>query len=409
MNDKELKRLLAKQSAQVLPDDRVKDRIKRELNIAPDEESYALAHGGSAPARIKKRIILIAAAVVLATALCLGILLPVFNRSTPSVPGGLGKFDQILSTEDFYVFGAASVGSLLSAKSIVPSASAAQFSSKRSLSSYTSPAERSAESNAEIIETVNGYMALAESLLSEGNIAHTVPQTPANADDAEKYQFQTAISYSDLLGNSVTYILCYNEVRTGYEEEGKETETEYSIEGILRLGDGTNADEYEVRGSRESETDSDESESELQFTAYLGGKPYIRMEQEAEQEEGETEQKYSYTYYDTETGTSVERTVVEYEEEGGELELKMTVDKADGLRDELLFRNGTQKDTLLVRAAFGEAETVYITVYILEGRYHYEFSNGDEYDGDRHHDEDDDDDDEDDDGDRDDDDRDDDD
>ena len=53
MNDKELKRLLAKQSAQVLPDDRVKDRIKRELNIPrrqrarPDKKTNHFDRGGS--------------------------------------------------------------------------------------------------------------------------------------------------------------------------------------------------------------------------------------------------------------------------------------------------------------------------------------------------------------------------
>ena len=115
---KELKKLLAEQAPTVLPDERVKQNIRRELGYeAPAEREATYAHGGTAAVRGKKTLWIAVAAGLLAVALALGILLPVFLR-TPAphitLPGD--KFLDIKSTDDFYAYGAASVGSILSAR-----------------------------------------------------------------------------------------------------------------------------------------------------------------------------------------------------------------------------------------------------------------------------------------------------
>ena len=110
---KDLKKLLSAQAQNILPDERVKENIKSELGCSDGERAYA--HGGT-ESKGKKNILVISVAVLMALTLCLCILLPVFLKGT-GTPGGGGKFNQIETTEDFYAYGAASVGSLLSASS----------------------------------------------------------------------------------------------------------------------------------------------------------------------------------------------------------------------------------------------------------------------------------------------------
>ena len=393
MKNKDVKKLLHEQSARVLPDEKVKENIKRELDLAVPEQEYALAHGGTHAARANRRqAILTAVAIALVLALTLGILIPLLvNKGRSGLTGGdLGKFEQIRSTEDFYIFGAASVGSLLAAQG---ESGTAKTLSARAVPLAAAFAAEGADAQQDVIDAVNGYMTLAEGLLGEGNIAHSAPQTPTDPADAQLYRLQTTISYRDLLGNTVDFVLLYNEVLTGFER-GDETEEEYDIEGVLRIGNAP-AQEYAVRGERETESEEDESEASLQFTAYREGKPYIRMEQETEQEENETEHKYSYTYYDVQTGSPTQRTLVEYEQEDGELELLIRVEKENGEKDELLFASGKQSGTLQARARLGDADDVYFTVYIEKGKYRYAFSDGSSFDDSRYDDDDGDDDDDD--------------
>lgn len=136
---KDLKKLLSAQAQNILPDERVKENIKSELGCSDSERAYA--HGGT-ESKGKKNILVISVAVLMALTLCLCILLPVFLKGT-GTPGGGGKFNQIETTEDFYAYGAASVGSLLSASS-----------ETRTLRSYRPSDEE--------METVGRYMALVE-------------------------------------------------------------------------------------------------------------------------------------------------------------------------------------------------------------------------------------------------------
>ena len=192
---KELKKLLAEQAPAVLPDERVKQNIRRELGYeAPAEREATYAHGGTAAVRGKKTLWIAVAAGLLAVALALGILLPVFLR-TPAphitLPGD--KFLDIKSTDDFYAYGAASVGSILSARESggqAAAAASAQAESAAALKSVTAVRSASLSPSAintsellaaaeavsrsltqeqeAIAETINGYMALVEELLSEG-------------------------------------------------------------------------------------------------------------------------------------------------------------------------------------------------------------------------------------------------
>lgn len=120
------------------------------------------------------------------------------------------------------------------------------------------------------------------------------------------------------------------------------------------------------------------------------------MEQESEEETGEESEKFFlYTLYD-ENGEETATTSVEYEqEEDGETELKITVERG-GETDELRFwREEGKSNVLSARAKIGGKEYSF-TVTVEEGNYRYEFSDGNSGGGDRpSHDDDDDDDDDD--------------
>lgn len=370
---KDIKKLLREQAPNVLPDESVKQNIRRELGMAqPTQEQAALAHGGTKALSSKKTWIALIA-LFLAAALALCLLLPSILKKG-GTGGGLNKFTSIETTEDFYLYGAASVGSLLSARE-----QAAALSAK-SLSSAAPAAQELSNSEQEIVDTVNGYLSLVEGLLGDGKIEHTqvaAPSDPAYAD----YRYYTTIRYKDLLGEAVTYELYYNELLNGVEQEDGEREENYDIEGILVV----NGTAYEVYGSREASTEQEpgesESENELQFTAYLNAEKtqYLRMEQKTELEtegnEQESEQEFEYTFVSD--GQWQERTEVKYEQEGGELELEIRVEKRGQEKDELRFRRENRQNALDVEAKIGGRDVRFTIEIVSENGntfYRYRFS-----------------------------------
>lgn len=382
---KDVKKLLAEQSKQVLPDRSVKENIKRELGYT-EESRAAYAHGGTqAVSGRKKKIALLAAA--LAAVLCLCIVLPIALHGSDK-PGFIdgGKIDRIDSADEFYAYSAASVGTLLSAAQgpdavlkSAPKTNAGTGSLKKRTfaTSAASAANGLTDAEQAIADTVDGYLGLIESLLSEEAIEYTAVEL---GQEQYGYRYRMTVTVRDMLGDPFEYTMFYDKVLTESETDGDETEEEYAIDGILLVG----GKQYPVSGEKETENEEDESELSLQFTAYrpnLAGKkiPYLRMEQESEEEDGgkETEKFFLYTLYD-ENGRPAETTSVEYEEEEGELELKMTVRRGEE-KDELWFwREDGRKNILSARARIG-GEDYRFTVMIEESGYRYEFSDGNIY------------------------------
>ncbi len=366
---KDIRKLLKEQSSAILPDERVRENIRRELypegRAAAPEAAYA--HGGTTNTRKNWRIAAFAAA--LAIVLLLTILLPLALRKNPVPPIDGGLFNQISDDTSFYAYGAASVGAILSFEQ-QESFSAAPQSALRTLSTLR---QSRADAQAAQTEKISRYLSLVEGLLSD-SFEHRETQ---NTADRKEYDFQMVVTVRDLLGNSLSYTMYYNKIPLSTQVEDGETEENYAIRGVLLVGDR----EYLVEGNGEHETeiepDETEEETEMTFLVYHPEDPsdYIRMEQElsTETEEGETEieQKYVYTTYVD--GREVERTTVEYEqEEDGELELKLVVE-ADDVKDELLFQNERGTDTSLrVRGKLDGEDTAF-RIYIRQN------ANGDTY------------------------------
>ena len=349
----------------------MKENIRRELGYSDAEQSAAYAHGGTERFGRKGIISLIAAG--LALVLCLCIVLPVVllhrNPSAPGLIGG-GTLNSIDTADEFYAYGAASVGSILP------------------LSGGLTDEEQ------EIAATVNGYLGLVEGLLSDEAIEYTAEEL---GQEEYGYPYRMTVTVQDMLGGSAQYTMYYDKILTDSETDGDEKEEEYAISGIL-LVDG---EQYPVRGEKETESEEGETELSLTFTAYRPSDasrklPYLRMEQESEEETGEESEKFFlYTLYD-ENGEETQTTSVEYEqEEDGETELKITVERGNETDELRFWREEGKSNVLSARAKIGGKEYSF-TVTVEEGNYRYEFSDGNSGGGDRpSHDDDDDDDDDD--------------
>ena len=396
---KNVKKIMAKHKSEILPDKKIKDNVRRELGFDGAQYSAAYAHGGEQTADVRRNKIIVLCAPALAVVLLLGTIVPALMKNNkPITPSVSNKFAQITDAVSFYAYGAASVGTLLDSSDALPTV--------RKLSA-------AAETEKTRLTTVNRYMSLVESLLSEQNIV-------SNMISGERgYRYGMTVKHTDLHGNEISYRLYYDKYPTATESEDKnyyginrndkiselkisdgespdykayngykidneynidknddKTEKDYSIKGILLIGGA----EFFVEGVYETENDGGESESELYFKAFTNAEKtsYIEVrqkhEREAKSDETEIEQEYVYSVYVD--GVLTERTEIEYETEKDELELKMSVTK-DGETETILFKGEFENGERILRASGKvNGQTTRFRVYVLKDGYRYVFDDG---------------------------------
>ena len=406
---KNVKKIMAKHKSEILPDKKIKDNVRHELGFDGAQYSAAYAHGGEQTADVRRNKIIVLCAAVLAVVLLLGAIIPALMKNRkPITPSVSNKFAQINDAASFYAYGAASVGTLLASSDSLPTVRKLSDSlpTVRKLSA-------SAEAEKSRLATVNRYMSLVESLLSEQNIV-------SNMISGERgYRYGMTVKHTDLHGNEISYRLYYDKYPTTTESEDKnyyginrndkiselkisdgespdykayngykidneynidknddKAEKDYSIKGILLIGGA----EYFVEGVYETENDGGESESELYFKAFTNAEKtsYIEVRQKHEREtksdETEIEQEYVYSVYVD--GVLTERTEIEYETEKDELELKMSVTKG-GETETFLFKGEFENGERILRARGKvNGQTVSFRVYVLNDGYRYVFDDG---------------------------------
>ena len=347
----EIKKELYCNKDKILPDDRIKENIKRRMGYDTSEQSLSYAHGGTFGISRRKFAVIAAA---LALIICLSILLPLLLKRSEN-PGVLfpdNKFDYITDADSFYAYGAASVGSMLGA------AAAAGNLNFPTADNYSL-----ADENEKAVDGINGYMPLVEELLGEGKIGGK--DIGGNGD----YDYGMSISAPRIYGENAVYIMYYNKKFTEGESEGDEREEEYSITGTLLVGE----EEYAVEGEYSVEEDGDESESELSFKAYTDSekKSYVEVHSESENEGGEQEKEFIYTFYDN--GKITESVAVEYEKEREQPELMLTVGGKDRFLFDLQVENG--KKTICARGR-ADGKNISFRVYTDGSGYVYLFEDG---------------------------------
>lgn len=285
-------------------------------------------------------------------------------------PGGTGGFGELDTPEEIYGFSAASAGMLISAMNGDAAATAAAESTDIPADPGTGetpvdPGTGTEVPSEPVVDDVtaelDGYMALVESLLSDGGFNVTT-----EASDREGYQVKSVVTYRDMHGNTIGYTMYYNEVLIpDYDDDDDddwdEIEEEYYIEGIMIVDDA----EYPIRGERSSESEPGESEDETEFIVTLSSTRRMVVEQSVETEGGEHEREYNYVIY--EGRKVIERSTFEYEVEHGETEIEMTHYK-DGVNTVFFFdkemRHG--KEVIRIRVGSTASPTASYIVNLVE-------------------------------------------
>ena len=284
---------------------------------------------------MKKTLLTILAAIAL-FALAIGF--TACNGGSGTANGG-NKFEELSTADDVYGFSAATAGTLISSMN---GGSAKTLAQAKGLTVRA----QSTVTDEETIASLNEYMMLVESLLSDGAFGMTESES-----DLPDYAKKAVVTYKDILGNTLSYTMYYNEtLRPDYDDDDDdfgETEEEYSIEGILVV-DGQ---QYAMRGEREAENEGDESESETNFWVTLSETRSMRVEQSFETEGNETEQEYVYSIL--EGRQVIERSAFEYEQEGRETEIKLSMTK-DGQTQIFYFEKETERGEEYIRIRVGD-------------------------------------------------------
>lgn len=152
-----------------------------------------------------------------------------------------------------------------------------------------------------IINYVKPYLDIVESLLS--NQSGFVVVT--GESEYEEYTTFMEFQVNDLLGNKKTYIMHYNLILLEADEE----ELEYSIEGILLVGN----QHYIVFGEKKIE----EGEESLTFKAMKDQNNYVESFIEIESD------KQSFEYKVVQFGQVVSESIIEIEFDEDEIKIKL--------------------------------------------------------------------------------------
>lgn len=290
---------------------------------------------------------------------------------------GGDKFEDLTTAESVYGFSAASAGMLISAMEGGEAQSFAasyrggyeggfgegnfgegNFGSGEGAGAQQGAGTEQGAGQADFSE-LDGYMALIESLLSDGGFG-----VREGASEREGYEYTMVVTWRDLAGEKLEYTMHYNRLFTRTDRDDDwddwdeiwedEYEEEYALEGVLVV-DGQ---DYPVRGTRSVEEEGNESESETELRVDLGGRTML-VEQESESEGREQEQEYVYSVY--EGRRLVERSAFSYEQEEGETEIKMLTVK-DGVTQAFYFERERVRgqERVLLRVGSGRDAKTYI-------------------------------------------------
>lgn len=306
-----------------------------------------------------KKLVTLLIIAALAAALCVSLVACNNNDSKGSF-GGNGGFGNMDTAEEIYGFSAASAGMLISAMN--EDGAAAVAAAETSEGTGDAPADPALPSDPsaggetpsdpvadDVTAELDGYMALVESLLSDGGFNVTT-----GASDIDGYQVKSVVSYRDMHGNTLGYTMYYNErLIQDYDDDDDdrdEVEEEYRIEGIMII-DG---EEYRILGERSYESEPGENENETEFTVYLSQTRRMVVEQSVENEDGEHEREFNYIIY--EGRNVIERSTFEYESERGETEIEMRHYK-DGVNTVFLFDRETVRGEEVIRIRVGNAQS----------------------------------------------------
>lgn len=257
-----------------------------------------------------------------------------------------GESSAKFTDKEFFGVGAVSCAEILGKTLAAQSA--------HTFASVAKTAAEAGDSIKEQAENFNKYFAALNSFLDEDAMSVTTENNPD--ESYSQYAVKLTVKGRDIAGNVTEYVMYYNETFVSEEVDKDETETKYSLEGIM-LADGA---EYRLTGGKEIEVEDGEREEELKIRAYTGegNGEYVEMKQEHSVEAGEVETEYVYRIYSD--YKLIEETSVEFETE--------TKNNKTETEFELEFRKGGAKGKYKVEREVKNGNTVISVKYNLDGK-----------------------------------------
>lgn len=353
-----VKKQLSDAQDKVLPDAQIKENIRHTMGYDA-KPRRAAAPSGTFRRRRSVVMSILTAATLVACCVCIIVPLALFGGGGDGGGGDVNvpidnKFNAIVDADSFYAYGAASVGA------VIGSSLGTGFYSV--MPSYSAKSDADELKN-EIAE-LDKYMPIVDSLLGNGGVG-CVDIGGAEIDGV-RYGYGMKITATFLFDAATEYSLYYERTLTESENDDDEIEEEYSIEGVLVIGER----KFRVQGSYSIEQEEDESESELYFRAYTGERSYIEVGVEEEYEDNEKEKKFVYSFYDGEK--VVDELEIEYEGEGDEMELKLVSNACDL---EFSRKKKDDKNIVYAHGEIGNKKTSF-KVLFSDGDYEYIFADG---------------------------------
>lgn len=145
--------------------------------------------------------------------------------------------------------------------------------------------------------------------------------------DKEEYKYKEIITYKDLLNNSNSYALYYNDVHVEEEKDDDEIEKETTYAGIA-VKDGV---EFDFRLELEEETETDETEVESKFYLFEQGSrhSYTKVTSSSEIEGLEKETEYSFEVVKNGSTVTSYEMEIEHNPEDNEVELSVELNEIE--------------------------------------------------------------------------------
>lgn len=335
-----VKKLLKQQKSAVMPSDSVKRRIAADCGI--EQEVVTNAGGGVAVKTKRNAVVAACVCCCCCAAVATACVISILNSSTPPITPDVINFGSVSSATEFYAYSAVSVGNMLDGTNLTNVASAFALADTYDTTSTTSTEITDLQK-----KILDKYAVFATGMLGEGKITSSYTTV-----DKAGYEFKLGIGYSDGFGSLAETVLYFNKVEGSIKVDGDEEQ--FAIKGELVKGNVS----FPVEGKYETETDGDETESEIEFKVYTSSdeNSFIQIGYEHSSDTGETESELVVKVY--ENNDLTEKAKIKGET-GEDTSFEVDVEHPDGGDDVKIKFNPFEEDgkkVMHVDAIFGDGE-----------------------------------------------------
>ncbi len=233
----------------------------------------------------------------------------------------------------------------------------------------------------------NEYMQMFEGYLLTGKT--NVSTTQASGNDLNKTygtytvtenSIKQVIAVPMLDGTNDTYTIYYTEQNGNTyvkADDDDETEVHAQLSGVVVLADNTY---YTLSGTRETETEKDEYECEIEFVIKKDETHFVKMEYSNEIELNETEDAFEISIYEGNSSVAVSSTEVSFEKENGEIKMELEfnedVPSANHTAYTVKHQKVDNKDVYMVSYKLAETVGTFKIEYQDATHYKYVFADG---------------------------------